>query len=219
VAGTYRDGASSRRELPVLPFPPSDSLRPLTYTTLLGLLAATGLRPGEALALDTADVDLDAGLLMIQQSKFGKSRVVPVDDSTREALRQYLAQRTALCPQPSSPAFLLSEHGRRLRGNATRRMFAVVSCASGLRPPLHGRRWGRGPRLQDLRHTFATHRLVEWYRAGVDVARVLPTLATYLGHVSIGLTYWYIEAVPEFLAHATTRLGSPWAFSLAADST
>jgi integrase len=88
-------------------------------------------------------------------------------------------------------------------------MFAVVSCAIGLRPPPQRRRWGRGPRLQDLRHTFATRRLVEWYQAGVDVARVLPTLATYLGHVGIGLTYWYIEAVPELLAHAKTRLGSP----------
>ena len=93
--------------------------------------------------------------------------------------------------------------------NATRRMFAGISCAIGLRPPLHRRRWGRGPRLQDLRHTFATRRLVEWYQADVDVARVLPTLATYLGHVGIGLTYWYIEAVPELLAHARTRLGSP----------
>jgi integrase len=184
-------------------------VRPLTYSTLIGLLAATGLCPGEALALDTADVDLDTGLLLIRQSKCGMSRVVPVDDSTREALRQYLARRTALCLRPRSPAFLLSEHGRCLRGNATRRMFAVVSCAIGLRPPLQRRRWGRGPRLQDLRHTFATRRLVEWYRDGVDVTRVLPTLATYLGHVGIGLTYWYIEAVPELLAHARTRLGSP----------
>ena len=184
-------------------------VRPLTYATLIGLLAATGLRPGEALSLDTTDVDLDAGRLHIRQSKFGKSRVVPVDDSTREALRQYVARRTALCPRPSSPAFFLSEHGRRLRGNAMRRMFAVISCAIGLRPPLQRRRWGRGPRLQDLRHTFATRRLVEWYQASVDVARVLPTLATYLGHVGIGLTYWYIEAVPELLVHAKTRLGSP----------
>jgi integrase len=97
----------------------------------------------------------------IRQSKFGMSRVVPMDDSTRKALRQYRIRRTALCPRPQSAAFLLSERGRRLRGNATRRMFAVVSCAIGLRPPRQGRRWGRGPRLQDLRHTFATRRLVE----------------------------------------------------------
>jgi integrase len=184
-------------------------LGPLSYATLIGLLAATGLRPGEALALDTTDVDRDAGLLTIRQSKFGKSRVVPIDDSTRDALREYETRRTALCPRPQSPALLLSEHGHRLGGNATRRMFAVVSCAVGLRPPRQDRRWGHGPRLQDLRHTFATRRLVEWYQAGVDVSRVLPTLATYLGHVGIGLTYWYIEAVPELLAHARTRLGSP----------
>lgn len=184
-------------------------LRPLTYTTLIGLLAATGLRPGEALALDTADVDLEAGLLTVRQTKFGKSRVVPIEGSTRDALKDYLARRNAICVRVLSPAFLLSEHGRRLRGNATRRMFAVLSCVVGLRPPLQGRRWGRGARLQDFRHTFATQRLVEWYQAGLDVARELPKLATYLGHVGIGLTYWYIEAVPELLAHATTRLGSP----------
>lgn len=184
-------------------------VRPLTYATLIGLLAATGLRPGEALRLDTTDVDLDAGLLHIRQSKFGKSRMVPVDDSTREALRHYRARRTTLCPRPSSRAFFLSEHGHRLKGHATRHMFAVISCRIGLRPPRQGTRWGRGPRLQDLRHTFATRRLVEWYQADVDVSRVLPTLATYLGHVGIGLTYWYIEAVPELLAHAKTRLGSP----------
>ena len=183
-------------------------LRPLTYMTLIGLLAATGLRPGEALALDTADVDLDHGLLSIRQSKFGKSRVVPVETSTRGALQQYVARRDILCARPQSPAFFLSERGRRVHGNTARRMFAVLSCAIGLRPPVAGRRWGRGPRLQDFRHTFATRRLVEWYQAGLDVARELPKLATYLGHVEIGLTYWYIEAVPELLAHATTRLGS-----------
>ncbi len=184
-------------------------LRPLTYTTLIGLLAATGLRPGEALTLDTADVDLTQGLLSIRESKFGKSRIVPIDGSTREALRRYQTQRERLCPHPQSPAFLLSEHGRRLRGNATRWMFAVLSCEIGLRLPRQGKRRGHGPRLQDFRHTFATRRLVEWYQAGVDVARELPTLSTYLGHAAIGLTYWYIEAVPELLAHATTRLGNP----------
>lgn len=188
--------------------PSRTGLRGLTYATLIGLLAATGLRPGEALALDTADVDLDDGLLAIRESKFGKSRIVPLDASTREALRQYVTQRDARCARPQSSALLLSERGRRVHGNTARRMFAVVSCAIGLRPPRSGRRWGRGPRLQDFRHTFATRRLVEWYQAGLDVERELPKLSTYLGHVELGLTYWYIEAVPELLAHATTRLGS-----------
>jgi integrase len=183
-------------------------LRALTYTTLIGLFAATGLRPGEALALDTTDVDLDHGLLSIRQTKFGKSRVVPVDVSTRAALQEYVSRRDALCVRPRSPALLLSEQGQRVHGNTARRMFALLSCAIGLRPTIGKRRWGRGPRLQDFRHTFATRRILEWYQAGLDVERELPKLATYLGHVDIGLTYWYIEAIPELLAHATTRLGS-----------
>ena len=184
-------------------------LRALTYTTLLGLLASTGLRPGEALALDRSDVDLDTGILSIRQTKFGKSRFVPIEPSTRAALQQYADRRDARCVRPRSQAFLLSERGQRVHGSAARRMFAVMSCAIGLRPAIGARRWGRGPRLQDFRHTFATRRLVEWYRAGLDVERELPKLSTYLGHVEVGLTYWYIEAVPELLALASERLVKP----------
>jgi integrase len=181
-------------------------LRPLTYTTLIGLLASTGLRPGEALALDKSDVDLENGILSIRQTKFGKSRFVPLETSTQEALRQYAEQRDALCVCPRSHAFFLSERGVRVHGGAARRTFASISCAIGLRPLMGRRRWGRGPRLQDFRHTFATQRLVEWYRAGLDIERELPKLSTYLGHVEVGLTYWYIEAVPELLALASKRL-------------
>jgi integrase len=183
-------------------------LRPRTYTTLIGLLASTGLRPGEALELDKSDVDLENGILSIRETKFGKSRFVPIDPSTRKALQQYAERRDALCSQPRSSAFLLSERGTRVLGSTARRTFVSISCAIGLRPPMVGRRWGRGPRLQDFRHSFATRRLVEWYRAGLDVERELPKLSTYLGHVEIGLTYWYIEAVPELLALATKRLGT-----------
>lgn len=186
----------------------SIGLRSLTYTTLIGLLASTGLRPGEALALDNSDVDLENGILSIRETKFGKSRFVPLDPSTREALQQYAERRDALCVQPRGPAFLLTERGTRVDGATARRTFAVISCAIGLRPPMVGRHCGRGPRLQDFRHSFATQRLVEWYRAGLDVERELPKLSTYLGHVEIGLTYWYIEAVPELLALATRRLGT-----------
>jgi integrase len=187
----------------------STGLRPLTYTTLIGLLASTGLRPGEAMALDRCDVDLENGILSIRQTKFGKSRFVPLDPSTGEALQRYAERRDALCLRPRSPAFLLTERGMRVHGGTARRTFAAISCAIGLRPKMVGRRrWGRGPRLQDFRHSFATQRLVEWYRAGFDVERELPKLSTYLGHVEIGLTYWYIEAVPELLALATKRLGT-----------
>ncbi len=146
-------------------------LRALTDATLLGLLASTGLRPGEALALDRSDVDLENGLLSIRQTKFGKSRMVPVEPSTRDALQRYAERRDTVCVCPRSEAFLLSERRQRVHGGAARRMFAMMSCAIGLRPLTGSRRWGRGPRLQDFRHTFATKRLVEWYRAGLDVER------------------------------------------------
>jgi site-specific recombinase XerD len=181
-------------------------LRAFTYVTLIGLLAATGLRPGEALALDIPDVDLKDGVLAIRQTKFGKSRFVPVDASTRAALTDYAARRDKLCPQRPTDAFLVSERGTRLQACTARRTFATVSCAIGLRTPVEGRRIGRGPRLQDLRHSFATRRLIEWYRAGLNVEREMPKLTSYLGHVDVGHTYWYIEAVPELLQLATEYL-------------
>lgn len=183
-------------------------LRSLTYTTLIGLLAATGLRPGEVLALDRADVDLQNGILFIRETKFGKSRFVPVAATTRLALQQYAARRDTLCPCPRSPAFFLSERGLRLVGATVRAMFVRLSRTVGLRPASGSPRAGRGPRLQDFRHTFVTRRLVEWYRAGVDVTRELPKLATYVGHTEVGLTYWYIEAVPELLTLATECLSA-----------
>jgi len=183
-------------------------LRALTYVTLIGLLAATGLRPGEALALDVADVDFQNGVLAVRQTKFGKSRFVPIEDSTRAALAHYGQRRDALCPQCHANAFLVSERGTRLQGSTVRHTFARMSGTIGLRTPVSGWRLGRGPRLQDFRHTFATRRLIEWYRAGLDVEREMPKLSTYLGHVEVGLTYWYIEAVPELLQLATDRLGA-----------
>jgi integrase len=171
--------------------------------TLVGLLAATGLRPGEALALDTTDVDLKDGILAIRQTKFGKSRFVPVEASTLVALTDYAARRDQLCPQRQTEAFLISERGTRLQACTARRTFASASRAIGLRPSLEGHRIGHGPRLQDFRHTFATRTLIDWYRAGLNVEREMPKLASYLGHVDVGHTYWYIEAVPELLQLAT----------------
>jgi len=181
-------------------------LRALTYTTLIGLLTATGLRPGEALALDRSDVDLENGILSIRQTKFGKSRFVPVSDSTRVALQEYANQRDSLRPSSRTNAFLVSECGDRVHGCAARRTFAKLSCTIGLRTAVGSHRCGRGPRLQDFRHCFATRRLIEWYRAGVDVAREMSKLTTYLGHVEVAHTYWYLEAVPELLQLATDRL-------------
>ena len=185
--------------------PSATGLRARTLATMIGLLAASGLRPGEALALNVPDVDLVNGILAIRHTKFDKSRFVPIDESTRKALARYSKDRRRLCPCPHTDAFFVSERGRRLGPHAARRAFAMVASAVGLRVSA-GRRIGRGPRLQDMRHTFATRRLLEWYRAGLDVERELPKLATYLGHVAVASTYWYIEAIPELLQLATDRL-------------
>ena len=180
-------------------------LRARTFATLFGLLAATGLRLSEALHLDRDDVDLYAGVLAIRRTKFGKSRFVPIHDSTRAALRRYAQHRDRLLPHPALPAFFLNERGCRLNPCSARYNFAIVSRAVGLRAPSPGRRHGRGPRLHDLRHRLAAMTLVRWYRAGRDVERDLPKLSTYLGHVHVADTYWYIEAVPELLRLATER--------------
>ena len=186
--------------------PSPSGLRSSAYATLIGLLAATGLRPGEALALDEADVDLRNGILTVRRTKFGKSRFVPVEESVRVALADYVNQRDQLRPNRRTKAFLVSERGSRLGPHAARRTFAKLSVAIGRRPPFQGKRIGRGPRLQDMRHTFTTKKLVEWYRAGFDVQRMMPGLSTYLGHNQVHCTYWYIEAVPELLQLATERL-------------
>lgn len=182
-------------------------IRALTYSTLIGLLVATGLRPSEAVGLDRFDVDLVSGILSIRESKFGKSRFVPIEESTRAALERYAQGRDRLCSVRLSEAFLISERGLRLSGDSTRSMFARMSRAISLRATTEHGRNGHGPRLQDFRHSFATGKLIEWYRAGLDVTRELPKLSTYLGHVDVGLTYWYIEAVPELLQLAAKYLG------------
>ncbi len=184
-------------------------LRAFTYSTLFGLLVVTGMRVSEAVGLDRADVDLHDGILTIQRSKCGKSRLVPLHDSTRKALHTYASKRDELVPARDQ-GFFLSEAGTRVTGCSTRDTFALVSQQIGLRPlsrgTKHGPRHGRGPRLHDLRHRFAVRTLINWYREGRDVERDLPKLATYLGHTHVTDTYWYLEAVPELLQLATERL-------------
>jgi integrase len=177
----------------------SKRLRAHTYTTIIGLLAATGLRPNEVLALARSDVDLQNGILHIRESKFGKSRFVPIHDSTNAALACYAKRRNGLDLQRQTDAFFVTERGLPLLPLAVRRTFGKMSLAAGLRSGGTGQRIGRGPRLQDFRHTFATRRLIDWYRAGLDVERELPKLSTYLGHSDVTHTYWYISADPELL--------------------
>jgi len=181
----------------------SKRMKALTLETLIGLLAATGLRPGEAAALEMGDVDLNAQVLVIRESKFGKSRQVPIHSSTVAALKRYAQQRDRIFRNPGNSFFFVSDSGNALDLGAVRRWFCKASTACGLRKKTERHRCGRGPRLQDLRHTFATRRLVEWYKTGSNVAVQMPKLATYLGHSSVACTYWYIEAVPELLELAT----------------
>lgn len=184
--------------------PSSRGLRAHTYTTLFGLLAVTGMRVNEALGLDRDDIDLEHGIITIRRTKFGKSRYVPVHSSTVAALRKYARNRNRIFPAQSNSCFFISERGTRITDCIARYTFAKLSQQLGLRTAAKGH--GRGPRIHDMRHRFAARTLINWYREGLDVERELPKLATYLGHVHINETYWYVEAVPELLQLATDRL-------------
>jgi integrase len=184
--------------------PSLNGLRALTCSTLFGLLAVTGLRISEALALNAADVDLDAGVLTLRRGKLGKARLLPLAASTTAQLAAYARERDRLLGAPSDP-FFVSDRGTRLTDCGARYNFAVVCQRIGLRPVTMYYRHGHGPRLHDLRHTFAVRTLVQWYRSGQDPAREMLKLTTYLGHAHPAHTYWYIEAVPELLALAAQR--------------
>jgi site-specific recombinase XerD len=148
------------------------------------------------------DVDLVNGVLTIRSTKFGKSRYVPLQASTRHAMEHYAACRDRVCCTLGSPSFFLSERGTRLTHWSVRRTFVRLSHQIGLR----GAGDSRGPRLHDLRHRLAVNTLLRWYRDGVNVERHLPELSTYLGHAHITDTYWYLTATPELLQHALLRV-------------
>jgi integrase len=185
--------------------PSVNGLRSKTYATLFGLYATTGMRCNEPLHLDRDDVDLVNGVLTVRDTKFGKSRYVPVHPSTLSALQIYATTRNRLFPNPTSPSFFLSERGTRLTEWCVRWTFVKLSRETGLR----GTDDSRGPRLHDLRHRLAICTLLRWYRDGVDVERHLPELATYLGHAHITDTYWYLTATPELLHYALLRAEKP----------
>lgn len=178
------------------------ALRAATMETLIGLMACTGLRDGEAFALDRHDIDRADSLLRIRDSKFGKSREVLVHETTIAALDGYLARRDRLRPDGDRVCVFVSSWGARLSHKSVHPSFHQIRQASGVT----GSSPGRVPRLHDLRHTFAVNTLLGWYRAGDDVAAKLPLLSTYLGHVDPAATYWYLSAVPELLTLAAGRL-------------
>jgi len=170
----------------------------VTIETVIGLLWSTGMRIGEVLRLNTADLDPATGVLTVWLAKFGKSRLVPLAPSTITALESY---RRQLPRDLTTPAMFIGPDDRRAtypRFNAT---FVELLDSTGITTAA-----GRRPRAHDLRHSFAVRTLLGWYRDGVDVQAMLPRLSTYLGHVEPASTYWYLSAAPELMALAAQRL-------------
>jgi integrase/recombinase XerD len=182
---------------------PRGSLRPHTLSTLLGLLASTGLRVGEALRLqiDQVKLELHPPQLHILETKFHKSRIVPLHPSTAEHLRHYREQRARWHYDGLSDAFFISEQGQPLKYLALHNWFARL-CQRLAIEPADG---GRGPCLMSFRHTFAVTCLQRWYQQGLDVQALLPHLSVYLGHVNPQESYWYLTSVPELLSAAAQR--------------
>jgi integrase len=180
---------------------PRDGLRPRTYRTVFGLLACTGLRPSEAVRLTRDDVDLEVSRLFIRDTKFHKSRLVPLHATATRALRAYTRVRDRHVPRPTSDAFFLLDGGRAVTLHRTETAFQRV------RQRLGWEAWPNRPRprLYDLRHRFACERLARWHAASRDVNVLLPVLSTYLGHVKVTDTYWYLTGVPSLLAICAQR--------------
>jgi integrase len=178
------------------------ALRAAAWQTLIGLLAVTGMRQGEACRLRRDDVDLEAGTITILDSKFGKSRQVFLDPTAIVALRAWEQARDKAFPGPRTEEFLLNGRGRPLAGSTVQHQFASLARTAGIQAP-PGR---RPPRLHDLRHVFTVATMLDFYRDGRNVQARLPLLSTWLGHVDPKSTYWYLSAVPELLALAAGRL-------------
>jgi len=182
-------------------------LRPWVYYCLFGLLSVSGLRLGEARNLELQDVDLKAAVLTIRGAKFGKTRLVPLHASTCQVLSDYIARRKRHWTQrPVSSYLFVSSWGHRLDNADIHRTFYALSRQIGLRGPSDS----HGPRLHDLRHRFATHALVHWYRSNQDPERRLPILSAYLGHVHVADTQWYLSGSPELMREAMRRLEHRW---------
>ncbi len=176
-------------------------LRSATYQTLIGLLATTGLRVGEALRLDRGDLDRSEGILRIRESKFGKSRLVPLHPTAVDALERYDHTRQRLLPDPSTDSLFVSLRGTRV----------IYECVWPVHHELcEHAKVGAGsttrPRIHDHRHTFAVKTLLDWYQQGVDVPARIAWLSTYLGHREPRYTYHYLSAAPDLLAHAARLL-------------
>ena len=186
--------------------PSRNGLRSCTYHCLFGFLVVSGMRISEAIALERRDGDLHDGLLTIRKTKFNKTRLIPLHATTRDVCVAYARERDRVVAHPPSPAFLLTDQGRRLEISAVHRTFYVLSRQLGLRGPAAH----TGPRIHDFRHRFAVNTLIRWYRAEEDIERRLPVLSTFLGHAHVADTYWYLSMHPELMRLATSRLERRW---------
>jgi integrase len=180
-------------------------LRGATYETLFGLIASTGLRVSEAVHLLDADVDLKCGMLTIRQTKFAKSRQVPMHPSTTEVLRQYRSQRNLYIEVTNETPFFVGTRGQLLGHGLSLRQVSRVFI--GLRDHLGWINRGAhdGPRIHDLRHTFVVRRVMLWHVQGVDVDQQMLALSTYVGHAMVTNTYWYLTGVPELMTVAAEK--------------
>lgn len=202
----YSDAEINALLAAALSLPPADGLRRWTYHHLFGLIAVTGMRLSEAIGLQRDDVDLEAGVLTVRLTKFGKSRLLPLHPTTSAALRNYAQRRDAHCASPCAPHFFVAERGGPLLHQYVHRVFWRLSREIGLRRPGDH----SGPRVHDFRHRFAIWTLLGWYREGTDVEKMLPVLSTYLGHTCVRDTYWYLSACPELMQEAAQRLDRHW---------
>jgi integrase/recombinase XerD len=176
--------------------------RAASYEALFGLLAVTGMRVGEAVALAPGDIDLEGGVITIREhtAKLERARLVPLHPTTVDALKRYATARRRLCPRPRSNTFFVSAAGTGIDRSAVSKTLRTITTALGLRSE------AVRPRAHDLRHSFAVSALLEWQRAGVRVDERIAALSTYLGHVSPPETYWYLTATPELMGVAAERL-------------
>jgi integrase len=181
---------------------PPSRLRPWVVSTLIGLLYATGLRIGEALHLTLGDIDLRRRVIEVRKGKFGKSRYVPISHSTARHLGAYLRRRrkAGFSTTATAPVFL-----NRFGAQRTRPGFEPIFLQILRQLGLRGPKGQRGPRIHDLRHTFAVTRLLAWYRGGSHLGAKLPLLSTYLGHSSITGTEVYLHATAPLLERAGRR--------------
>jgi integrase len=177
-----------------------------TYHCLFGLLAVSGLRLSEAINLQPQDVDWSEGVMTIRGAKFGKTRLVPLHPSTLAVLRKYADRRDKIFAGRILQSFLVTSHGTKLEKTNLSRIFRELSRQIGIRKT--GVR--HGPRLHDFRHRFAIETLLRWYRRGQEVTRRMPVLSTYLGHVNVSGTYWYLGSTPELIAAASQLIEARW---------